>query len=152
MFTQWPIAVLQPCLKNPTIWHLNKERRLDSKYKANQSVMGFTKSPDPQCAINCYEGAEVFFFFQTWQMERGRTGLWLSHLTAEQSDYRDTWFGKFSISYSGHLSSMHLNAQLLQMQRQMASMQGFTEALHHEVVILGKDQKRGSERERETAY
>lgn len=47
---------------------------------------------------------------------------------------------------------MHLNAQLLQMQRQMASMQGFTEALHHEVVILGKDQKRGRERERETAY
>lgn len=71
---------------------------------------------------------------------------------AEQSDYRGTWFGKFSISYSGHLSSMHLNAQLLQMQRQMASMQGFTEALHHEVVILGKDQKRGRERERETAY
>lgn len=25
--------------------------------------MGFTKSPDPQCAINCYEGAEVFFVF-----------------------------------------------------------------------------------------
>lgn len=45
-----------------------------------------------------------------------------------------------AISYYRHLSCMHLNVQLLQLQRQMASMQGFSEALHHEVAIPGKDE------------